>query len=366
MFGKHAWVRWMSAGLVWSLVCSTATATAGKRKHRGAEVAGKVSLPSVDVLQVERTFTQDVGLMLPLDASATGLDLKTLARSKVTFTLSVADPGLVGMNAMTRRGLELHLAADARWRVTSRNGSVMAIRRAETAEGWTVDVDGVHESAQGAWHAALMLGGETRDSPWSSGSLVSHGDFGGEPIELVTAKLAKGPWQGHAASALFVSGPGVALRLFEAGADTGREHTTGLIEALDEELARSIAVADMTIADGYAMMAMPRGEPGKPHPLTLSEKGEDLEVRARLDPGAAGWTWVRLMVKGKSWEEDAVAAGTRERIGHSAQGGAGFLLQGRFPRSANLKGSVVAEVWFLEDGAAQPRRLMTQEVEVLR
>ncbi|MBW1881475.1 MAG: hypothetical protein JRJ84_24220 [Deltaproteobacteria bacterium] len=105
---------------------------------------------------------------------------------------------------------------------------------------------------------------------------------------------------------------------------------------------------------------LPTGEPirKRSSPEVNSHGRGLLEIRARVNPGAPGWTWARILDSDlEVWEERAVAAGTRERVGWSAEPAEQFYFQAAFPvpRGKRFSGSV--ELWFQADAGGPPIRL---------
>ena len=112
---------------------------------------------------------------------------------------------------------------------------------------------------------------------------------------------------------------------------------------------------------------LPNGEPLQSGPtveVNAVERGV-LETRARVNPEAPGWTWVRFLDGDlNAWEEEAVAAGTRERVGWSKDPTQRFYLEGTFPVPRGRKFSGTLEVWFQGDDGSAPRRLDAMPVTV--
>ena len=85
---------------------------------------------------------------------------------------------------------------------------------------------------------------------------------------------------------------------------------------------------------------------------------------ARISAPEAGVAWVRILNhRLKPWEADAVAVGTRERIGWSTDPKVQFYMQGRFPIAPGPAFSGTVEIWH-SAGEAKPVRLLASPITV--
>lgn len=342
-------------------------AQAGRARVKPVPVVEQVqssSAPSARLVEGElRTLTPAWTGGLAEIGGVGSLDLQTLGRTTLSFSLQVPDPGLDGLSKEAREALLRHLQADPRWRVTTESGVVVALRRRETAGGWTAAADGVHRDASSGWRANLRFGAWPTENPWASATWVQRSTFGADSVQLRATTWSQAPWKNTVATAISVSGSHVSLDLVEAGPAHDRAHTVTFLSSFDQEISQVVAAWDLVGVHGYVPFAMPPAEPAGVEGVELAvDDAGWLDVRARVAPGGAGWTWVRLMSDGVPWFESEIAACTRERLGDGAEPGKFFLLQSQFPVERRPTGTLSAEVWHLPDGAAAPRRLLVRPV----
>lgn len=230
------------------------------------------------------------------------------------------------------------LAASPDWRVTQWSDSVVAFRRRDGTVGR-------HGEANGS-RVLLRTLSWPHGHPWDEDGVPTlSSELLLAPVELrVTAE--------GVASALVVDGGELDLEVHEVGPDPERPLTRA-------------ALAELAAIRGAGVP--PTRGAGVPPALDAIEvtavgPGE-LEVRARANPGRPGWTWLRILRGGEPWAEEAVAVGSREAIGWSAEA-EGFYLQGRFFVPPGPAFRAVAELWFLASDAEAPERLRRRRVTI--
>lgn len=353
---------WVLAG---SALSPALAGKPGKRAEVGVEQVARLNPPSARLASAE-IVQQRPGWRssLPDLLSDPSLDLRSLARVQLSFSLDVPDPGFATLTAEAREALIRHLQADPRWRVTSEAGVLLAIRRHPQGAAWTSEFDGVRRSSTGACRLALRFAPLPSQHPWASAGWVQRARFGEGVVEMTAVPWELAPVGPVVVTALSLTGGGVWLDLVEAAGPAGRPCSVETLDTIGLELSQVIAGYDLVGAQGFVPFAMPPGEPTGGAAVTLSvEPGGWLEVRARVAPGSAGWTWLRLMHAGAPWSEELVAAGTRERVGDGPAAGGAFWLQGRFAAPVPPSG-LRAELWHLGDGEATPRRVWEGEPRV--
>lgn len=281
-----------------------------------------------------------------LDGQVGGLDLTSLSRSIVTFTLTADMSALAAIDAAGEEALLRQVAADPRWRLVQWGGALVAFRRVKAEDSWTTTLRGYHKSADGTWRAALRFSPYTQEMPWATSPLVGRAKASAPSIDAKAFRYpGKAGWQG---TALSWEGPEVALEVFEAGASDELPHTAEMLGTVPSYVASVSARRADVAAKGFTVAGMPAKEPafGEPSVAVISPGPGELEVRARVHLDNPGVTWVRVLDdKLAPWEDRAVAAGTRELIGWSSDAEVLFYLQGRFPVPAGAAFSGTIEVW---------------------
>lgn len=295
----------------------------------------------------------------PLDAPApllagsdASLDLESLVRTTTRYNLAGDFSGLT-VDRREADSVLRHLAADPRWRVGWWDGALLAFARRPEGERFTVPRDGVHRQEGTWWRTDLRFEPWDPTSAWATSSRVTR---------VTPDRSAVGTAAFHLpgdlrATAITIEGPVLALDVFEATTRPGRPRT-------GEQLTEVPALLDAIVA-GVALL--PPGEPARSMPeLFLRSPGPGLlEAWGRVNPGAEGTTWLRLLdAELVPWEEAAVGAGSAEIVGWSADPRHQFYLQGTFPVPAGPRFSGTAELWFQPESGGERTRLAAFIVDV--
>ena len=367
----HRHVRLLSFGL--SLLVLGATmpsAWAGKKdKRRRGKVAveAPAAVPAFGVpLLPVAASPLDPGLVRPaLSGAEDGLNITSMQRSRVSFSLGVDHSWLEGVDGAAREAVLAYAAADPRWRVTEEDGTLIALRRVQDANGWMVPRTGYHTGKDATWRVGLRFGAWDGASPWTQSADVSRVGPRDTTIRLKAFVVGMSGTYGQRASALSVDGDHLAFDVYELAKDDDRSHTVKALTGIVDEVGVVLATADYITAQGASAMPLPEGEPADEQRLILRARGAGLlDLRARVNAGTPGWTWVRLLAEGGPWEEAAVGAGTRERVGYSALSHEGFWMQGDFAVPPGDAFAAVAEVWHLPDGGGPVRKIAAFPVSV--
>lgn len=301
-----------------------------------------------------------------LTGSTDTLDITTMRRAVLLFELGLPDLGLAGVGASELTVLRRTLAADPGWRLAGSPGQLIAVARRAEGGAWSSAASSYHEDQGTLSRVSVRFGPWPAADPWATSALVVRATPSTAKVKLAPATLQEAPWTGRKATALSVDGPGVGYDIFEAGLTDQRPATTAAVLELGELFQRTWATVDIVLSRGVDGMLLPAGEPGVAGALSLRSPGPGLvTLSARANPGEEGWTWLRLLVAGRPWEEQGVAAGTREVIGYSSTPAQGFYMESTFALPSGSALPATAELWFLPlSGVGTPRRLSVAEVVV--
>jgi hypothetical protein len=330
------------------------------------------SAPPVAVAQAEPTLPS---LLSPLEAQLVrpdlmgvdlALDLTTMSRHQITFDLIFDRTPFDAVTLPIQKSLFEVFAADPRWRVTEEDGAMIAYLRVADGAGWSVPRSGYHRSADGAtWRVDVRAGAWDPTSRWLTSPYVKHLPPGIGKARMTSWVMADPAMRGLHASAMSIESPGVAVDLFEAGGAVDRPHTSaGLVQA-QQTIMTVVGAAAYFAREGGAAARVPAAEPAAPGVvLVTAPSAGTLDLRARVNPGVPGWTWVRLVSDRGPWNDAAVGAGTRERVGFSSDPTRGFYMQSAFPAPQGPGFTGTAEVWFKPDDGGPARKLSSTVVTV--
>ncbi|MFT7519459.1 MAG: hypothetical protein ACI9MC_001601 [Kiritimatiellia bacterium] len=300
-----------------------------------------------------------------LEGERFALDLKSLVRSRTDFSLRMDTSVLADLDEKGRDAVMAHFAADPRWRVSEAEETLVAMRRTHREGLWSLPAHGYHMSESETWRVVVRFADWRPDLPWSTSQFVTRVDAkaGEADIHGFVPKLDV--WNGQVATALSIDAEHVHLDVFESGDPDVRERTAAALSEIPNTLANVLIRADFFMPRGHDPLLLPPSEPGiSTKALTFrSPYSGELEWTARLNPGEPGWIWLRLAYDDDTWEEVAVAAGTKERVGWSPEASEGFYAQATFPVPHGDGFLADAEVWFHPDHG-DPRRLLRTEVQV--
>lgn len=344
----------------------TARASVGSSAVASAPVMSASATPSAPSIP-SLLSPMEAQLIRPdLAGADMSLDLLTLSRREITFDLTFDRTPFDAMTLPVQSILFDALAADPRWRVTEEDGAQVAYLRVQDGAGWSVPRSGYHRSADGAlWRADVRAGAWGTGAKWLASPWVKRLTPGQGKAHMMSWVMADPALRGLHASAMSIESPGIAVDLFEAGGTSGRPHmAAGLVQA-QQSIMTVLGAAEYFAREGGAAMRVPAAEPAALGTLVVSAPAAGtLDVRARVNPGARGWTWVRLVTEHGPWNDAAVGAGTRERLGFSSDPARGFYLQSVFPVPSGPAFTATAEIWFKPDDGGPVRKLGTTVVDV--
>ncbi len=342
--------------------------------------AGRSARPSVAVTPPAPVVVAPVepilpSLLSPLEAQLVrpdlmgvdlALDLTTLSRHQITFDMSFDRTPFDAVTLPIQKSLFEVFAADPRWRVTEEDGAMVAYLRVADGAGWSVPRSGYHRSTDGAtWRVDVRAGAWGPASKWLTSPYVKHLAPGVGKARMTSWVMADPAMRGLHASAMSIESPGVAVDLFEAGGSVDRPHmSAGLVQA-QQTIMTVVGAAAYFAREGGAVARVPAAEPAAPGILLVTVPGPGtLDLRTRVNPGAAGWTWVRLVSEHGPWNDAALGAGTRERVGFSSDPTRAFYMQSAFPVPQGPGFTGTAEVWFKPDDGGPVRKLSSCAVSV--
>ena len=98
---------------------------------------------------------------------------------------------------------------------------------------------------------------------------------------------------------------------------------------------------------------VPPGEPriGNPFVEVRAIDGT-LDLRGRINAGAPGWIWMRMLDEsGQAWNEATVAVATAERVGWDTNQSVVSYFQSVIPVATGAPTTGIVEVWFQPDGS---------------
>jgi hypothetical protein len=327
-----------------------------------------VDLPAVADAELPSTATDAHPLPVPaLFGPDAVLALEGLTREQVSFTFEADLSALADLDPGGIDSVYSHLEADPRWRVTrSRDRTRLATLRHVEGDTRSIAQSGYHMSDDHCYRVALRDGGSDPGG-WVLSERVAHAEPTAQSKLELHGFRPEGGTCGRLATAAVISGA-VNLEVFESGPMDARPITLSVLSEVPYLVSNLSQGREIVRAVGHDPLHLPAGEPLPIDGPTLSVTAagpQALLVSARVNPGAAGFTWLRLVdgATAAPWHADAIAAGTLERIGYSDDPSRGFYLQSTFGAPAGEAFEGVAELWFQSDGE-EPRRLHAQRIEV--
>ncbi len=345
---------WLMLALVPLMVCGA------KKGKKGKEPAASAGPPAATFPVADSPYEDQV-LWPPMSGSTESLDITAMTRSKTWYTFEVDAAYLADVDEEGARLVMRTLAALPGWRVHEGPTGVVASLR--DGDGF-VSRSGYHIEGRTAWAASVRATPMTASSTWRTVSQVGRASPSDSSVKLLGMPISTGPFQGAWTSAFRVEGPVMSFGIHELGDEDDRARSARALGAVGRTLDLAASMTDMVATDGVRGMYLPAGEPGTAPSLEIRSPREGwLEVRARVSPPSWGWTWIRLVVDGKPWEEGPVGSGTRERVGGGVEGSY-FYLQGEFPVASGPAAAAEAEVWFTSASSEAPMKLTSFPVSI--
>lgn len=345
--------------LLLALACAKTTAPADP-----TDAPPEPSLPA-GVSQTPATTPVPPGAVPPADGPPTpplagtteAMVIEGLTRSQLIFTVGADLSPLALIDQSEADVLAAHLAAHPLWRLTRWEGATMAMMRVDDQKlGRTVPWAGYHDGDAGQWRAALRLRPRQPGAEWTESPLVDR--FEPDDSELMVRgwQPAGEGWYAWRASAIEVDGKVASMELHELSQQLELTATSEAIKWITTDLLSLDKFKQDSTDDAPAWGWLPPGEPTQDAKgLYVSVTDDGVDIRGRLNPGEAGWTWARITdPQGRAWLEELTAAATLERMGWDADDSRSFWFQGRVPTDLSVPAGSAVEVWFLADGATKP------------
>lgn len=309
----------------------------------------------------------------PLTGAPSGLDVERLARSRTTFQLSTDAPMLEGLSAVDPAVLRASFEADPRWRVsldqTGGQGAIACLRAGGSGD-WTARPDAYLEERPSPeaplvalFRACVRFGARPPEHPWTTSPMVSHNSPGQRDLTVTAVQLHQEGLAGWQSAALTIDAPALSVELHELSPTLDLHSTARLLSELQQRISSLAMALSRPNPQRAALATLPAGEPvlGAPTLRCLRPAEGRLRVRARLNPGEAGWVWARLMREGGGpdavIDEEPWARATAERMGGSAEAGTTWSFDAQLDFAA-LPPNAAVELWFQPDTAA-PIRMLT-------
>lgn len=337
------------------LACSKPQPPATASPRTPAPVPSPAPLaPPTDPLQLGAVALPPGAPSLPpLSGTTVALDLEKLATSTTRFRIE-ADVGMFGATTPeVAEALLAGLAMDPRWRVGLWEGQTVAWERQPAGKSWRVPLGGYHRrSPQGpTWRGQLRFAERPAEHPWSASELVGHNAPEDKVLTVAGWRVTGSDWDGQQAAALAIDGPGVSLEIHELAGELALTETARLLRSLTVRVAGVVELGQRGDLPASRRAFQLSGEPALvAQNIDLQAKDSTVQLSARLNPGAPGWTFVRIVSNtGVPWHEDEVVVLSAERIGHDTSPDVAFWYQATLPRFEGLPDQGRVEVWFRPD-----------------
>lgn len=292
----------------------------------------------------------------PLSGTTVTLDLEKLATSTTRFRIE-ADVAMFGATSPeVADALLSGLALDPRWRVGRWEGQTVAWERQPQGKHWLVPLGGYHRRSPAGptWRGQLRFDQRPAAHPWSASELVGHNAPEDKVLTVAGWRVTGSDWDGQQAAALAIDGPGVSLEIHELAHELALTETARLLRSLTVRVAAVVELGQRGELPASRRAFQLSGEPALvAQSIALEAQESTVQVQGRLNPGAPGWTFVRIVSdKGFPWHEDEVVVLSAERIGHDSSPDVAFWYQSTLPRWEGLPDRGRVEVWFRPDTAS--------------
>lgn len=344
--------------LLWACAPKSGPPPAAAALSEGAVAAPDEAQAGAVLLPADAPTWDDTWPPIPAQPGfSAGQELGAALTSRTVFRIEADVSPLAHLTAEQVGVLRDELAEDPRWKVTTWAGATVAMERQRQGDGWSVGWGG-YAGADPVARVALWLDAP----PW--GPEVRHNDVrdqdakaaGSAASPLIVASWpSTGAWAGRSGALLAVRGQTAALEVHELAKDLQLARTAQALTRVPvrvEETARGLAPRHP--------VAPPSPGAGKVWVEAHSDAGMDVRVRA--NPGAPGWTWLRLVGEAGAVSEALVLRASLERLGHSTDD-VQYPGQSWLP-VAPPSDPATLELWFLADGASEPVRLLTAPLAV--
>lgn len=305
----------------------------------------------------------------PLSGRTEAMVLEGLTHSSITFTIGADLTPLDRITPTQQAMLEASLAASPRYRLTRWEGATVAMLRVDDPRlDSTIPYGGYHQGTdQGqpaTWRALLRLAPRVPGAEWTDSTLVDRFVPADNVLKVHAFQPTGSGSYNLRAAALEAVGPTATLEIHELSGALELEPLAVAIQQLTSDLV-SLDQLQQPTTDAAPWGWLPPGEPTREPPGLRVQRvdgapdhGGGVEISGRLNPGRAGWTWVRITdLQGHAWLDQLTSATTLERVGWSSDPALAFWFQGRVPTATPLPHQAVVEAWFQADGATEAKQI---------
>ncbi len=289
----------------------------------------------------------------PLSGAMQDLDMVSLTKSTQTFTIEADTAMFTATDPRVAARLQQAFEYDPGWRVGLWEQQTVAWVRAADPEGWAAPWGGYSTRDGYTIRALFRFGLRPANHPWTASGLVARNTAGARAMQVVSWRVDRGPWTDQRAAAFTIDGNGMSLEVHEIAPQLA---LAGTQRELARATLRTKAIADQVARGNLqrtALAMVPPGEPMVGNPfVTVTPGNGSVDVRGRVNPGAAGWTWARILdAERKPWQEAAVAVASAERIGWDTNPDVVSYFQSTIPVQSTPPSRGTLEVWFHPDGS---------------
>ncbi|MFK7930406.1 MAG: hypothetical protein AB8H79_19615 [Myxococcota bacterium] len=344
----------------------TACAARGSSGQKTAALGSQMFVEPATAVPLGGLHTPfEDGFLPPLSGDASTLDLKSLTRSTMDYTIHADTGAMAELDETGTKALILLLASDPRWRVFEAEEHLVATRRTQERGQWSAPLSGYHASNDGPWRTQLRFGAFPDSHPWRTSPHVARVDAGDPEVKVRGFVPPSSLRDADIITALSVEGPSVSLDLYETGPEGERPRTGDALSEVPAIIANAAMLSDRLHKRGHEPMLLPPDEPAAaPVSVSVSRlSSNEMAWHARVNPGEPGWVWLQLDQGGAAWQHTLVAAATRERVGWAKEGNRSFLANSTFHVPSGEAIDATAQVWFLPD-SGDARVLHTMQVRV--
>jgi len=299
----------------------------------------------------------------PLSGALVDIDFVTLNTTTQTFTIDSDTAMFPVVDPRVGFRLQAALEFDPRWRVGLWEGQTAAWPRGADKLGWGAPWGGYYKVQGVTSRSLLRFDKRADDHPWSASGLVAHNAAATKSMKVRGWKVDDGAWAGQMAASFTIDGAAVSFEMHEIAGQLTLSASQGALQRVTQ---RAKAIAGQLGGGNlqrHSLAMVPPDEPRLGEPFIEIRRAADassIDIRGRLNPGSAGWIWVRIIDRdGRLWAEEVLAQATAERIGWDTNPEVVSYFQSMVPTASVAPASGTAEVWFQGDDGAPIRQALS-------